>query len=155
MKQEELFKIIGIIAVSFLIIYFSTKIIQNQTGFIEGMKKMGKKINKDNEAKVERLSKSSESSDSLDLSDESTDVDTIESQAASIKSQLIKLQDELMFSKYKQNYEDMIIDLDDLTSCEMIKTISSMKGVKAFEYLNKLKEVKDSLNVAMTFLDKQ
>jgi hypothetical protein len=84
------------------------------------------------------------------------------SYAAAIKSQVVKLQDELLVSKYRKDYEAAIINLDDLLGNIMLQqaltinlggdTRTRMEGINA---LNILKNAKDSLNITMGFLDKQ
>jgi hypothetical protein len=139
--KDVFFKIIGIIIVCFFIIYIVMKMFQLQTKVIEGL------TNDDG------TSSSSNSS--------SDEVATIESYAASIKAHLIKMQDELLISKYKKKYEDVIIDLDDYIGYLMIKQVINMKlgdmvsNIQDIENLNVLKNSKDSLNAAMVFLDKQ
>jgi hypothetical protein len=139
--KDDFFKIIGIIIVCFFIIYIVMKMFQLQTKVIEGL------TNDDG-----TTSSSNASSD---------EVATVESYAAAIKAQLIKLQDELLISKYKKKYEDVIVDLDDYIGYLMIKQVINMKlgdmvsNIQDIENLNILKNSKDSLNAAMVFLDKQ
>jgi len=139
--KDDFFKIIGIIIVCFFIIYIVMKMFQLQTKVIEGL------TNDDG-----TTSSSNASSD---------EVATVESYAAAIKAQLIKLQDELLISKYKKKYEDVIIDLDDYIGYLMIKQVINMKlgdmvsNIQDIDNLNILKNSKDSLNAAMVFLDKQ
>ena len=139
--KDDFFKIIGIIIVCFFIIYIVMKMFQLQTKVIEGL------TNDDGTS-----SSSNASSD---------EVATVESYAAAIKAQLIKLQDELLISKYKKKYEDVIVDLDDYIGYLMIKQVINMKlgdmvsNIQDIENLNILKNSKDSLNAAMVFLDKQ
>ena len=143
MNQEEIFKIMGIIVVSFFIIYMTLKMFSLQTKVIEGL------TNPDETVNTSYNSSSGESGNAI-------------SYASSIKSRVIKLQDELLISKYKKNYEDVIINLDDYISYLMIKQTLNMKldgdldsNIEAIEKLNILKNSKDSLNATMTFLDKQ
>jgi len=139
MNQEEIFKIIGIIVVCFFIIYMTLKIFSLQTKVVEGLT----------------------NPDEIDISSFGELGNAI-SYASSIKSRVIKLQDELLISKYKKDYEDVIINLDDYISYLMIKHTLNMNlsgdlesNVEAIEKLNILKNSKDSLNATMTFLDKQ
>jgi hypothetical protein len=140
MNQEEIFKIIGIIVVCFFIIYMTLKMFSLQSQVIEGL------TNPDGTSST---SSSGEAGNAI-------------SYASSIKSRVIKLQDELLISKYKKNYEDVIINLDDYISYLMIKQTLNMSlsgdlasNITAIEKLNILKNSKDSLNATMTFLDKQ
>ena len=142
MKQDELFKIIGIIIVCFFIIYMALKMFQLQTSVIEGL------TNADG-----TISSSTPSSG---------EAGTSTSYAAAIKSQVVKLQDELLVAKYRKDYETAIINLDDYIGYMMIKQTLNMKldgdmksNIEAINNLNILKNSKESLNATMTFLDKQ
>ena len=134
MKQDEFFKIIGIIIVSFFIIYMVVKMFQLQSNVIEG----------------------------LTNSDTAEESGTASTYAANIKAQIVKLQDKLLISKYRKDYEAAIINLDDLVGYLMIEHILNMKlgkdmktNMESINALNILKNSKESLNATMTFLDKQ
>lgn len=138
MKQDEFFKIIGIVIVSFFIIYMAIKMFQLQTSVIEGL------TNESN------------------ISPTSGEAGTATSYAASIKAQVVKLQDELLVAKYRKDYEATIINLDDYIGYLMIQQTLNMKlngdiktTIDLFNNLNVLKSAKESLNATMTFLDKQ
>lgn len=83
------------------------------------------------------------------------------SYADSIKAQLTKIQDELLVSKYRKDYENTIINMDDLVGTMMIKQIQNMTIggsdpkalILSLNNLNTLKSAKESLNVAMKYLD--
>ena len=134
--QEDLFKIIGILIVSLFIIYFIVKMFHLQVSVIEGL------TNADTPS--------------------SGEAGTAASYAASIKALVVKLQDELLIAKYRQDYESVIINLDDYIGMLMIKQVLNIKPsddikstVDAINNLNSLKTAKESLNTTMTFLDKQ
>jgi hypothetical protein len=136
--QEDLFKIIGILLVSFFIIYFIVKMFHLQVSVIEGLT----------------------NADGTNVS--SGEAGTAASYAASIKAQVVKLQDELLIPKYRKDYESVIINLDDYVGMLMIKQVLNIKPsddikttVDAINNLNVLKNAKESLNTTMTFLDKQ
>jgi hypothetical protein len=138
MKQDEFFKIIGIVIVSFFIIYMAIKMFQLQTSVIEGL------TNESN------------------ISPTSGEAGTATSYASSIKAQVVKLQDELLVAKYRKDYEASIINLDDYIGYLMIQQTLNMKlngdiktTIDLFNNLNVLKSAKESLNATMTFLDKQ
>lgn len=144
MKQDELFKIIGIIIVCFFIIYMALKMFQLQTSVIEGL------TNADGTISPSATPPSS------------GEAGTAASYAAAIKAQVVKLQDELLVAKYRKDYEAAIINLDDYIGYMMIKQTLNMKldgdmksNIEAINNLNILKNSKDSLNATMTFLDKQ
>lgn len=144
MKQDEFFKIIGIIIVCFFIIYMSMKMFNLQTRVIEGL------TNPDGTITASSTPPSS------------GEAGAAASYAAAIKAQVVKLQDELLIAKYRKDYEAVIINLDDYIGYLMIKQTLNMKlngdmesNIKAIEKLNVLKNSKESLNATMTFLDKQ
>jgi hypothetical protein len=144
MTQDEFFKIIGIIIVCFFIIYMTMKMFQLQTNVIEGLTNADGTVTQ---------------SSTLPSSGEAG---FASSYAAAIKSQVVKLQDELLISKYRKDYEAAIINLDDYIGYLMIRQTLNMnlKGdmasnIKAIEQLNTLRMSKESLNATMTFLDKQ
>jgi hypothetical protein len=83
------------------------------------------------------------------------------SYADSIKAQVVKIQDELLISKYRKDYENTIIHMDDLVGTMMLKQIQNMTIggsdpkalISSLNNLNTLKSAKESLNVAMKYLD--
>ena len=84
------------------------------------------------------------------------------SYSASVKAQVVKLQDELLIAKYRKDYEYVIINLDDYIGYLMVQQCLNMKlggdaksNIEAINNLNIMKNAKDSLNATMTFLDKQ
>lgn len=138
MVQDEFFKIIGILIVGFFIIYMSIKMFQLQTNIVEGLT--------NNDSSNSGLGEAGSAS----------------TYAANIKSQVIKLQDELLVSKYRKEYESSIINMDDYVGYLMIKQVLNINlsadqktVIESLNNLNVLKNAKDSLNYAMTFLDKQ
>jgi len=79
---------------------------------------------------------------------------------AALKAEMIKMQDELLIPKYRKQYEDAIINMDDYVGFLMLKqTLNAnldTEGVlKYANNLNNLRSLKDSLNVTMKFLDSQ
>lgn len=142
MHQDEFFKIIGIIIVGFFIIYMTVNMFHLQTKVIEGL------TNSDGNTTT---------SPSL-----SGEAGTAASYTASVKAQVIKLQDELLVSKYRKDYEAAIINLDDYVGFTMLKLALNLKmsddnkaNFEIIDKLNSLKNAKDSLNATMVFLDKQ
>lgn len=79
------------------------------------------------------------------------------SYAANIKTEVIKLQDELLVSKYRTDYENVVINMDDLVNNLMLKTTLTIDQSKPQDGLSKLAalgQVKSALNNVMTFIDK-
>ena len=83
------------------------------------------------------------------------------SYAASIKAKMVQLQDSLLIPKYRADYENTIINMDDYFSMLMLKTIINIDmdaneiDVQKLNLLNSLSTAKKSLNETMTFVDKQ
>jgi hypothetical protein len=138
-----MFKIIGMLIVSFFIIYIVVKSFQLQASVVEGL------TNADGTT----------TPSSVPLSGEAG---TAASYAAAIKAKVVQLQDELLIAKYRPDYEQVIINMDDYVGYLMLQQILNMKldgdvktNIEYINNLNILKSSKDSLNTAMTFLDKQ
>lgn len=132
-----MFKLIGIVIVSAFIIYMIIKMFQLQVRVVEGL------TNNDG-----------------NTSATTGEAGTSSSYAAAVKAQVVKLQDELLISKYRKDYETAIINLDDYFSFMMLKQALNMKtdgtaNIEAVNALNALKGAKDSLNATMKFLDSQ
>ena len=80
-----------------------------------------------------------------------------EAYAANIKAEAIKLQDELLISKYRTDYENVIINMDDLVNNLMLKTALSIDKTRphgALMGLSNLGQAKTALNSVMKFIDK-
>jgi hypothetical protein len=78
------------------------------------------------------------------------------SYGATIKSASIQLQDSLLISKYRSDYETAILNLDDLVNNLMLETalnVDSKNPQAAIEKLNKMNQAKVALNNVMKFVD--
>ena len=81
--------------------------------------------------------------------------------AAKLKANVVKLQDSLLITKYRQDYENTIINLDDLINFLMLKQVLNIDTdggaatTTGLQNLVALKNSKDALNTTMSFLDKQ
>ncbi len=76
--------------------------------------------------------------------------------AANIKSETIKNQDMLLISKYRKDYENAILNLDDLINTMMLQTaltVDNSKPMSSIEKLNQLNSAKGALNSVMKFVD--
>jgi hypothetical protein len=109
----------------------------------------------------EGLENKSGSSTSTSSSSSSSSSNGIAGEAATyganIKNQVIQLQDALLISKYRSDYENVIINMDDLVSNLMLKTILTIDQSKPEDGLTKLAalgQAKAALNVTMKFVDK-
>lgn len=76
---------------------------------------------------------------------------------ATIKSAVIKMQDTFLFNKYHDDYEKVILDLDDLINCLMLNVTLNVDVNNPQASLSKLAELdraKSALNSVMKFVDK-
>ena len=76
--------------------------------------------------------------------------------AAAIKDNVIKLQDKLLISKYRTDYENVVLNLDDLVSNLMLQTALNIDTTKPADSLTKLQnlgQAKIALNGIMKFID--
>jgi len=76
---------------------------------------------------------------------------------ANIKALAIKLQDTTLISKYRTDYENVIINLDDLVNNLMLQitlNIDQSKPETGLEKLAQLNQAKAALNNVMKFIDK-
>jgi hypothetical protein len=145
MNTEEFLKLIGIFVIAMFIIYYFIECVKVQTSIIEGLR---------NPTPIKTLPTkplpSGETGNALNYSN-------------SIKAKFIQLQDELLISKYRKEYEKAIINMDDYVSMLMLKQVLSMNtnnedqtaNINMLNNLNILKNSKDALNVTMKFLDTQ
>ncbi len=77
--------------------------------------------------------------------------------AAALKAEAIKLQDTALITKYRSDYENVIINLDDMVDNLMLKTALTIDQSKPEEGLAKLVNLNNSkaaLNNVMKFIDK-
>ena len=80
------------------------------------------------------------------------------SYGAQIKAATIRLQDTVLISKYRSDYETTILNLDDLVDNLMLKTVLSIDSNNPADGLKKLSDMnqaKLALNNVMKFVDKQ
>jgi hypothetical protein len=76
--------------------------------------------------------------------------------AADIKSQAIRNQDILLISKYRKDYENTILNLDDLVNTMMLETTLSVdkkNPMTSLDKLVKLNSAKTALNSVMKYVD--
>jgi hypothetical protein len=76
--------------------------------------------------------------------------------AADIKSEAIKKQDILLITKYRKDYENIILNLDDLINATMLETtlsIDKKNPMKALDKLVTLNSAKTALNSVMKYVD--
>jgi hypothetical protein len=139
MHQEFLTTVVIIAAICFLLfIIFSTMNIEKE-GFV-----------KKNTSSSQDSFLGSSSSSSSGVAGQA------ESYTADIQTQVIKLQDTMLLSKYRGNYENVVMALDDLVDNLMLKTALSMSPTNPQQSLTELvnlNNAKTALNNVMKFID--
>ena len=76
--------------------------------------------------------------------------------AASIKEHVLKLEDQLLISKYRTDYETVVLNLDELVSNLMLQTalnIDTKKPAESLVKIQQLGQTKIALNGIMKFID--
>jgi len=76
--------------------------------------------------------------------------------AAQIKSQAIKIEDQLLIPKYRADYETVILNLDELVNSLMLQTalnVSQTDPQKALLDLANLQQAQIALNSVMKYID--
>lgn len=77
--------------------------------------------------------------------------------SANIKAQVIKLQDTALISKYRSDYENVVINMDDLVNNLMLQVtlnVDQSKPEASLAKLAQLNQAKAALNNVMKFIDK-
>jgi hypothetical protein len=79
-----------------------------------------------------------------------------ESYAANVKAATIKNQDMLLITKYRKDYENAILNVDDLINTLMLQTtlsVDTSNPMPSLEKLNQLNSARGALNSVMKFVD--
>lgn len=131
--ETDLFILIIIIAIIFCVLFWGAKIFKSQTSVLEGL-----------------------------TNNQTTGVtSSANSYSELIKSEAVKLQDSLLVSKYRTDYENVILNMDDFVNMLMLNLVLNMKNtsdhsqvIDSLNKLNTLTRAKESLNTCMQVLDK-
>ncbi len=76
--------------------------------------------------------------------------------AAQIKSQAIKIEDQLLITKYRSDYENVILNLDELVNDLILQTalnVNLTNPQQSMVQLSQLQQSKAALNSAMKYMD--
>lgn len=142
--NEDFLKILVIISIIVVLIYFTTSAMKNK--MLEGLEN----ANTDGSGNI--LLQSTYNGESGNAANYNT----------KIKSIVTKMQDTFLINKYRKEYENIIINMDDLIDNLMLKTVLNMQldqqnpenSIKKLSILNSLNESKSALNNVMKFIDK-
>jgi hypothetical protein len=128
--MDDLFRVLGLVVVAMIIIFIIIRAMKFNLSVMEG----------------------------LTNNTSGTAPSDAESNAAKIKALTTTLTDSLLISKYRKDYETLLINADDYCGALMLQKIQSCGSndtefIKCMADVNTLKEAKDSLNVTMKWLD--
>lgn len=76
--------------------------------------------------------------------------------AAQIKSQAIKIEDQLLISKYRTDYENAILNLNELVNDLMLQTVLNVNITnpqQSMVQLSQLQQAQSALNSTMKYID--
>jgi hypothetical protein len=143
--DSDLFKMIGIIIVSFYIIYLVISIFKVQSDFLEGFTTAI-----DDKKALSGISSSGSSSGFAG---------SAQGYSEEVKANYVKLQDQMLVSKYRKDYENVIINMDDYLNAKIMEQVLSIKTgsdgeMESFQNLATLYSAKSALNDAMKWVDK-
>jgi hypothetical protein len=140
--NDEWLKIVGIVVVLGFIIYLAAKSLKIHRNMIEGLT-----MPADTSALTSGVTNGQAGS--------------ANAYAAAIKAQVIKMQDVLLITKYRTDYENVIINMDDYINLLMLQAVlnldtssdSAANNIAAINSLNTLQSAKVALNSTMKFID--
>lgn len=147
MPEDNLYNIIkvaGIIFFVFLILFILVKSFTLQMKVMEGL----------------TTGTSTSSTDSSSTSSVNGMTGSAVNYATEIKNQVIKLQDMLLISKYRADYENVIINMEDYINLLMLQNILNMnpsdpsKNKDLISNLNTLNGATTALNATMKYIDR-
>lgn len=140
--NEDLIKILGIVIALFIIVYFILKMFHIKEGL-------------ENNTNTD-----------TNISDITANMAGVAGSAANyaaaLKAKTVQLQDSILISKYRTDYENVIINMEEYFSMLMLEQTLSMNAsdsvktnMERIAAINTLSQGKKSLNEVMAFVDKQ
>jgi hypothetical protein len=146
---DYVFKIVGILALLALFIFFTTGALKIQNNVLEGF--------------VQMTNTSSPTTESGQPSTNAGVAGSSGNVANAIGEETIKMQDTFLIKKYRKNYENLVINTDEYVSYLMLDTLLKIKtddseeskkaNIALLDNINKLSASKTSLNGIMKFVD--
>lgn len=140
--NEDLIKILGIVIALFIIVYFILKMFHIKEGL------------------------ENNTNTNTNISDITANMAGVAGSAANyaaaLKAKTVQLQDSILISKYRTDYENVIINMEEYFSMLMLEQTLSMNAsdsvktnMERIAAINTLSQGKKSLNEVMAFVDKQ
>lgn len=148
MEKNDWPTIIGTLCILFFLAYLSVKIMKTYLKTLEGLTNSDPSASTTTTAKTQPVATGAAGSAA--------------SYAESIKASTVKIQDELLISKYRKDYENVIINMEDNMSAAMLKIALSAKDVSnptevamIASRIAALSTAKTALNDVMKYVDSQ
>jgi len=146
MSEDNIYKYLGLGVVSILAIYIGIKSLTFQAKLIEGMTNNNNNNNQ---------------STQVSLLENTTNIS-----AENIKKENEKLTDVLAINKYRTNYENLIIALEEYTNIMMFNNVTlvsnlinqkktTLELIPIMQQANTAKSFIDTLNASMKFIDRK
>lgn len=144
---DDLLKIIGLFFVVLLFIYLAVKAMKLHFQVVEGLTN-------------NTSSESATSSSSSSTSSNSGEAGNAASYAAAIKARSIQIQDGLLVDKYRSDYENILINMDDHLNLLALNEALNLKKDGPEHHagiarINAYHNARTNLNQSMKFLDSQ
>jgi hypothetical protein len=142
--KDEIFKIIGAVVIIGFIVFLAAKTLKLHFKVVEGLS----------------LNDATSSTSAVSTSG-GGEAASAESYSSTLKNKVTQLQDTLLVSKYRKEYENIILNMDDYVSILMLRTTLSMdpnaddatSNLEKIKALNELNNSKSALNNVMKYVD--
>ena len=135
--KDEMLKIIGIVVIIGFLVFLATKTLKLHMKVVEGL------------------------TNSTDTTIVSSEAGSAANYASTLKNQVVQLQDTLLISKYRKEYESVVLNMDDYINVLMLQTVLSINpasktndaNLGIIKILNELNSSKSALNNVMKYID--
>jgi hypothetical protein len=146
--NEDILKFIGICVIAGVLVFYGAKLFKLQAKVLEGAANMS------DEPAAEGSSTNGEAAKAAEFN-------------KLLKARIAGLQDKLLISKYRTEYENILLSLDDFMKLNMLQTALQIKpnqdsepgkpnpNMALFASMKAMSDARGTLNGIMTYLDSQ
>jgi len=135
--KDEMLKIIGIIVIIGFLVFLATKTMKLHMKVVEGL------------------------TNSTTDPSASSEAGSAANYASTLKNQVVQLQDTMLISKYRKDYETVVLNMDDYVNVLMLQSVLSINpasttndaNMAIIKTLNELNNSKIALNNVMKYID--
>lgn len=148
--NEDILKFLGICVVVGVLVFYGIKFFKLQAKVLEG---------------ATNMSDTTTSTTSSSLNSTNGIGGTSGQYNSTVKSEVVRMQDTLLISKYRTEYENILLNLDDYLSLSMLKTSLSLDltseitpgkpspNIALLASLKTMGDAKSTLNTIMKYID--